>query len=154
MPRTILIIDDDQTLVAPLKEGLESIGYRVAVAFDGLQGILQAHQTRPDLIILDFYMPGGGGSNVYERLRQANDTALTPIIFSTVVSSEEVKDRIWPSANTYCLRKRVGRGQVIAVLNSVLGENRQPQAPLALAAALAPRPKRPAGLSSMSSRCA
>ena len=154
MPRTILIIDDDQTLVAPLKEGLESIGYRVAVAFDGLQGILQAHQTRPDLIILDFYMPGGGGSNVYERLRQANDTALTPIIFSTVVSSEEVKDRIRPSANTYFLRKRVGRGQVIAVLNSVLGENRQPQAPLALAAALAPRPKRPAGLSSMSSRCA
>ena len=60
MSKTVLIIDDDQTLVAPLKDGLESIVYRVAVAFDGLQGILQAHQARPDVIILDFHMPGGG----------------------------------------------------------------------------------------------
>src|SRR5437899_3133642 len=99
--KTILIIDDDQTLVAPLKDGLESIGYRVAVAFDGMQGILQAHQAKPDVIILDFYMPGGGGRTVYERLRQAADTVSTPIIFSTVVSLEEVKGQITPTAHTY-----------------------------------------------------
>jgi acyl-CoA thioester hydrolase len=122
--KTVLIIDDDQTLVAPLKDGLESIGYRVAVAFDGMQGILQAHQAKPDVIILDFYMPGGGGRTVYERLRGAADTAKTPIIFSTVVSLEEVKGQITPTAHTYFLRKPVGLSQVISVLNSVLGENR------------------------------
>lgn len=124
MSKTVLVVDDDQTLVVPLKEGLESIGYRVAVAFDGLQGVLQAHQSRPDVIILDFYMPGGGGQSVYERLRQSPDTAATPIIFSTVVSLEEVKSRIRPSPNTYFLRKPVGLNQVISVLNTVLGEKR------------------------------
>ena len=37
MSRTILVVDDDVTLVAPLKDGLESAGYRVAVAFDSVQ---------------------------------------------------------------------------------------------------------------------
>lgn len=124
MPKTILIIDDDQTLVAPLKEGLESIGYRVAVAFDGVQGILQAHQSRPDVIILDFHMPGGGGQTVYERLRLTPDTAKTPIIFSTVVTLDEVRGKVTPSANTYFLKKPVGFNQVISVLNTVLGENK------------------------------
>ncbi len=120
-PKTILIIDDDQTLVAPLKDGLESIGYRVAVAFDGVQGIYQALQSRPDAIILDFNMPGGGGENVYKRLRKSPQTTETPVIFSTVVALEEVKSRISPTPNTYFLRKPVGLSQFIGVLNKVLG---------------------------------
>lgn len=125
--KTILIIDDDQTLVAPLKEGLESIGYKVAVAFDGLQGVLQAHQHQPDVIILDFNMPGGGGHTVYERLRRAPDTAKTPIIFSTVVSVDEVRSRIQPTAQTFFMKKPVGLNQFIATLNSVLGKSAPPQ---------------------------
>lgn len=144
MPR-ILVVDDDQTLVAPLKEGLESMGYEVAVAFDGLQGVLQAHKARPDLIILDFYMPGGGGHTVYERLRQAPDTAKTPIIFSTVVSLEEVKGKIRPSANTFFLKKPVGLSQVVSVLNMVLGEKRglAPSAPAPFQAVPTPSPPAP-----------
>jgi acyl-CoA thioester hydrolase len=126
MAKTILIIDDDQSLVAPLKEGLEAMGYRVAAAFDGLQGIQSAVQVRPDLVILDFYMPGGGGASVYERLRQGRDTVHTPIVFSTVVSVEEVKGRIKPSAHTYFLRKPVGLGQLAALIRSVLGEPPRP----------------------------
>lgn len=124
MAKTVLIIDDDQTLVAPLKDGLESIGYRVAVAFDGLQGILQAHQARPDVIILDFHMPGGGGHTVYERLRQSPESADTPIIFSTVITLDELKTRIRPTNNTFFLRKPVGLNQIIGVLNGVLGETK------------------------------
>ena len=122
MSKTILIIDDDQTLVAPLKEGLEAMGYRVAAAFDASQGVHLAQQAKPDLVILDFYMPGGDGGAVYERLRQGRDTAQTPIVFSTVVSVEEVKGRIRPSAHTYFLRKPVGLGQLAALIRSVLGE--------------------------------
>ena len=131
MTRTVLIIDDDQTLVAPLKDGLEAIGYSVAVAFDGMQGILQAHQSKPEVIILDFHMPGGGGRTVYERLRQTADTKETPIIFSTVVSMEEVKGQISPSAHTYFLRKPVGLNQIIGALDSILGENKATPAPKA-----------------------
>ncbi|MFA6004197.1 MAG: YbgC/FadM family acyl-CoA thioesterase [Elusimicrobiota bacterium] len=120
--KKILIIDDDQALVAPLKDGLESLGYKVAVAYDGMQGLLQAHQSRPDIIILDFNMPGGGGDSVYERLRQNKFTERTPIVFSTVLSVDDVKGRIHPSANTYFLRKPATLAQLTAVVRSVLGE--------------------------------
>jgi acyl-CoA thioester hydrolase len=119
--QTVLIIDDDQTLVAPLKEGLESLGYKVAVAFDAMQGILQAHQAKPDVIILDFNMPGGGGANVYDRLRQAPDTSAIPIVFSSVISAEELKGHVKPTGKTYFLRKPAGLNQFVGVLNQVLG---------------------------------
>ncbi|MBI5629991.1 MAG: YbgC/FadM family acyl-CoA thioesterase [Elusimicrobia bacterium] len=122
--KTVLVIDDDQTLVALLKEGLESAGYGVAAAFDGVQGVLQAHQRRPDIIILDFYMPGGGGHTVYERLRGVPDTAKIPIIFSTVCGFDEVKKRIHPSAHTYFLKKPLGLNQVISAVNNILGESK------------------------------
>ncbi|MBI5622746.1 MAG: YbgC/FadM family acyl-CoA thioesterase [Elusimicrobia bacterium] len=121
MSKRILIVDDDQGLVAPLKEGLESVGYRVSVAFDGLQGVLQAHQAKPDAIILDFQMPGGGGHTVYERLRSSPDTAGIPVIFSSVISADEIRSRVKPGPNTFFLRKPMGLGQFIAILNSVLG---------------------------------
>lgn len=125
MSRTILIVDDDVTLVAPLKDGLESAGYRVAVAFDSTQGLLLAQELRPDLIILDFYMPGADGAATYDRLRSSTLTSATPVIFSTGLTLEELKGRIKPGAKTFFLRKPVGFSGILSVINQVLGEDRQ-----------------------------
>lgn len=144
--RTILIVDDDQTLVAPLKDGLESAGYRVDVAFDTAQGLLLAHQSRPDMIILDFYMPGGDGGSLYDRLRAAPDTASIPVIFSTGLTVEELRAKVKPSARTFFLKKPVGFNGLLAIVNQVLGEDRRaPAASSAPApAAPAPAPRAPA----------
>ncbi|MCR4294827.1 MAG: YbgC/FadM family acyl-CoA thioesterase [Elusimicrobia bacterium] len=125
MSRTILVVDDDVTLVAPLKDGLESAGYRVAVAFDATQGILLAQELRPDLIILDFYMPGVDGGAAYERLRASPLTSATPVIFSTGLTLDELKGRIKPGTKTFFLRKPVGFSGILSVVNQVLGEDRQ-----------------------------
>lgn len=122
MSRRVLVIDDDQTLVAPLKEGLESMGFSVSVAFDGLQGILMAHMARPDLIFLDFHMPGGGGATVYERLRETPDTAETPIVFSTVVPVDELTGKIKRTPHTYFLKKPASLAQIVSTIAQVLGE--------------------------------
>ncbi|MBI4061126.1 MAG: YbgC/FadM family acyl-CoA thioesterase [Elusimicrobia bacterium] len=141
MSRVILIIDDDASLVAPLKDGLESAGYRVAVAFDSAQGLLLAQELRPDLIILDFYMPGGDGGIVYDRLRAAPLTSGTPVVFSTGLTLEELKGKIKPGAKTFFLRKPVGFAGVLSVVNQVLGEDRRAIVSAALpGAADAPRP--------------
>ena len=125
MSRSILVVDDDVTLVAPLKDGLESAGYRVAVAFDAAQGLLLAQELRPDLIILDFYMPGTDGGAVYERLRASPLTMATPVIFSTGLTLEELKGRVKPGLKTFFLRKPVGFSGILSVVNQVLGEDRQ-----------------------------
>ncbi len=144
---TVLIIDDDQTLVVPLKEGLESAGYRVAVAFDGTQGIAQAHQAKPDVIILDYYMPGGGGVTVYERLRAGSPTAKVPIVFSTSMTLDEIKKNIKPTNHTFFLKKPVGLRQMLSVINGILGQTLEmpapDQAPVTATPAPAPRTATP-----------
>lgn len=125
MSQTILVVDDDQTLVAPLKDGLESAGFRVAVAFDAAQGLLLAHETRPDLIILDYYMPGGDGGWVYERLRGAPDTVEIPVVFSTGLTLEELRGKVMSGARTYFLKKPVGFTGILSVVNQVLGVDRR-----------------------------
>jgi len=125
MSRSILVVDDDVTLVAPLKDGLESVGYRVAVAFDAARGLLLAQEMRPDLIILDFYMPGVDGGAVYERLRSSPLTSDVPVIFSTGLTLEELKGRIKPGTKTFFLRKPVGFTGILSVVNQVLGEDRR-----------------------------
>lgn len=130
-PKTILVIDDDVSLVVPLKDGLESAGYKVAAAFDGVQGLLLAHQAKPDLIILDYYMPGGGGGSVYEKLRMRPDTKDIPVIFSTGVTVEELKSSIKPGPKTFFLRKPVGFSGILNVVNQVLGEDKKAMAGVA-----------------------
>lgn len=125
MSRTILVVDDDVTLVAPLKDGLESAGYRVAVAFDSAQGLLLANELRPDLIILDFYMPGADGGATYERLRDNPVTSGMPVIFSTGLTLDELKGKIKPGAKTFFLRKPVGFHGILSVVNQVLGEDKK-----------------------------
>ncbi len=125
MARTILVVDDDVTLVAPLKDGLESAGYKVAVAFDAAQGLLLAHEAKPDLIILDFYMPGGDGGGAYDRLRASPATSSVPVIFSTGLTLEELKGKVKPGPKTFFLRKPVGFAGILSVVNQVLGEDRQ-----------------------------
>lgn len=119
--KTVLVIDDDQIIVETLKEGLESLDYKVIAAYDGLQGVLQAHQGKPDLIILDFQMPAGGGASVYERLRAATDTCQTPILFLTGSTVQQLKEKIRSSPHTYFLKKPASLEQIHAVIGKILG---------------------------------
>lgn len=84
----ILIIDDEEDLVALLKDSLENRGYIVSVAYDGETGIKEAQQ-QPDIIILDIMMPGIDG---YEVCRKIRDVVFCPIIFLSAKQSEA--DRI------------------------------------------------------------
>jgi|CXWL01.1.fsa_nt_gi acyl-CoA thioester hydrolase len=131
MTRSILVVDDDVSLVAPLKDGLESAGYEVAIAYDTIQGLHLARELKPDLIILDYYLPGGDGGAAYDRLRAAASTKDTPVIFSTGLTLDELKGKITPGAKTFFLRKPVGFGSFLSVINQVLG----PAVPDATAAA-------------------
>ncbi|MBI5244981.1 MAG: response regulator [Elusimicrobia bacterium] len=144
MAQTILIIDDDQVLVETLKEGLESLQYKVVTAYDGLQGVLQAHQAKPDLIVLDFMMPAGGGASVYERLRGSSDTNNTPIVFLTGASAHMLKDKLRSTPFTFFLKKPATLEQIHHVIVKILKADpaapAQPQAP-AQASAQPPAPK-------------
>jgi DNA-binding response OmpR family regulator len=124
VPQTILIVDDDPCLSAPLKDGLESRGYKVAVASDGMQAIQQACDLRPDLIILDFHMPGGGGTAAYTALRELGPTSKTPVIFLTAVPIAEVQDSVPFGTNASFIAKPAGLEKLLPVIRKALREDR------------------------------
>ena len=85
----ILIIEDEEDVAKALKIRLKANGYDVISAPDSIQGVTLANKEKPDLIILDIMIPGGGGFAVAERLKQSVDTWDIPIIFLTGISGTE-----------------------------------------------------------------
>ncbi len=89
MKRKILVVDDERDIAMALKIRLKDNGYNVITAFDSVQAYTTAQKEKPDLIILDVFIPGGGGFVVAERLKKSSETQHIPIIFLTGISGEE-----------------------------------------------------------------
>lgn len=70
MARTILIIDDEESIRTSLKGALEDEGFDVLTAEDGSSGIVKASDELPDLILLDIWMPGIDGLETLNRLKR------------------------------------------------------------------------------------
>jgi len=83
---TILVIDDDTGLLRLLQLGLEREGFSVITASGGKEGLRQAYQSRPDLVILDVMMPDMDGWTTCQRLREISNT---PIIMLTARGGEK-----------------------------------------------------------------
>lgn len=80
MNEKILVIDDDPGMFTLLRLGLEREGFTIISASDGKEGLRQAYETRPDVIILDVMMPGMDGWTACRRLRNMCDA---PILMLT-----------------------------------------------------------------------
>lgn len=73
---TILIVDDDPKLLKMLQRTLAYEGFRVLSATNGTEALGQIQAQRPDVVVLDWLMPGLDGIGVVERLRDAGDKTL------------------------------------------------------------------------------
>src|SRR5258708_39858227 len=90
MTKTILVVDDDSSIVHLLKEDLELEGYRIILGYDGQAALQLALSAKPDLIILDVNMPLISGLKALEYLRNSEDTKRIPILFLTGEASANV----------------------------------------------------------------
>jgi len=83
--KSILIVEDDETLQQTLTYNLEQEGYQVVTAVDGQSGLELARTEKPDLIVLDIMLPGLDGLSVCRILRRETEV---PIIMLTARTSE------------------------------------------------------------------
>jgi CheY-like chemotaxis protein len=74
MPFTILFIDDDADIRATACELLASDGHHVLATADGEEGLTFACTHRPDLILLDYHMPGMNGLAIVQQLKADDET--------------------------------------------------------------------------------
>jgi len=76
----VLIIDDDQEIVAGVVIRLRAAGFETQVASEGIGGVALAHKSPPDVILLDMRMPEWDGMRVLSELQSTPDTAHIPVI--------------------------------------------------------------------------
>lgn len=87
----LLIIDDDEDILASLKSGLsiKGIELEISTANRGLVGLQRAKQERPDIIVLDLQMPDMNGWQVLEEVRRDSQLERCKVIMLTAQDSPE-----------------------------------------------------------------
>jgi len=78
----ILLADDSLTAQNMGKKILTEAGYEVIAVSNGAQAMKKIASDRPDLVVLDVYMPGYTGLELCERMRNSRETARTPVVLS------------------------------------------------------------------------
>lgn len=123
-PRTakkVLVVDDDRLIHTYLKTLYEKAGYKVSAALDGMQALMVARQVNPDLIVLDIAMPGGGGYQVFERLRKLAGTMKTPVLIHSAVPRQQVEKHIPEGPKVIFLAKPCLPEDILAATHKLLG---------------------------------
>jgi DNA-binding response OmpR family regulator len=95
MPAKILVVDDDPDILDAVTTILESEGYEVANAHDGLEALANLKVEKPDLMILDLLMPKMDGFAVIKELQDARWSKYreTPILVLSSVREESSRRR-------------------------------------------------------------
>jgi DNA-binding response OmpR family regulator len=131
---TILIVDDEPTIVEVVGLYLQREGYRVVTAADGAAALSLVEQQRPDLVVLDLMLPGLSGLEVTKRLRAGGEL---PIIMLTARGEEA--DRVVGlelGADDYVTKPFSAR-ELVARVKAVLRRSHPEVAPTDLAASSA-----------------
>jgi two-component system phosphate regulon response regulator PhoB len=93
MAARILIVEDEEPLTLLLRYNLESEGYEVDAAARGDEAQIKLQESPPDLVILDWMLPGLSGIELCRRLRARPETKALPIIMLTARGEESEKVR-------------------------------------------------------------
>ncbi len=93
MSATILIVEDEADLATLMRYNLEAEGFRVLAALSGDEAAELMRETLPDLILLDWMLPGLSGIELCRRWRAREETARIPIIMITARGEEEERVR-------------------------------------------------------------
>lgn len=95
MTRRVLIIDDDEDIREVAKMALEATaGWTVMTREDGPSGLQAARQDPPDLILLDYMMPGMDGIATLGELRRNGETREVPVVVFTAKSDTGLLQRL------------------------------------------------------------
>ncbi len=122
----VLIIDDDYEIVAILTEILKPEGHEISSAGEPVEGMQMARKVKPDLIILDYHMPGNTGSHLFESLRRNNATKTTPILFmSGEADPTQIMAEVSDSTGARFLPKPVKLEEFRRTIREMLAETKE-----------------------------
>jgi CheY-like chemotaxis protein len=137
-PARILVVDDDNLIRRMLKLQLEAAGHRIDLAVNGREAIASLEQNRPDLMILDLFMPEMDGFETLHRLNRARATGPIRVLAISGGGSLNHCDYLRMASRLGAdavLQKPFNAAQMIAAVDALLPqdevspEDREPSPP-------------------------
>lgn len=119
-PFKILLVDDNEIILKVLSNILESEGYLINTARNGLDALKLTFQEKPDLIITDFIMPGMDGVTLIKKLKTQLATRYIPIIMLTAKDEEDAEVEVIDAGADDYLTKPVNAKRLLARINKLL----------------------------------
>jgi len=121
MGKTILNVDDSASMRQMVRFTLNSAGYDVIEAVDGLDGLAKAKEKSIHVVLTDLNMPNMDGLSLIRELRILPTCKGIPIIFLTTESSEDRKTEARAAGATAWIVKPFQQEQLLAVVKRVIG---------------------------------
>ncbi len=120
MKPKILIIDDEIHIVELIRFKLETAGYEVDIAYDGLDGYLKIKENAPQLVLLDWMLPNISGIDMLKKIRNDKSLSDIPVIMLTAKNMESDKiEGLELGADDY-ITKPFSIKELLARVSSVL----------------------------------
>jgi len=121
-PKRVLIIDDDTSFGRVVSSHLAGHGYKVDLALDGISGLRQVFEKRPDLVLLNLILPAGGGEVVLASLRKSPESQGIPVfIMSSLLSSKNLEEKARELGAQGFISKPVDPEDLLYIIESVIG---------------------------------
>jgi CheY-like chemotaxis protein len=126
--KSVLLVDDDNTILLGTGVRLKSMGYTVYTAKDAVSAVSAVRKNEPDVVVLDISLPAGDGFLVAERLQNMVGSAATPVIFITASDNPALRERAKKAGAVGFLKKPFDATSLADAIESALspGDNWRP----------------------------
>ena len=119
--RSVLVVEDSITARTLLKNILETAGYRVETAVDGIDALTQLRTAEIDLVVSDVDMPRMNGFDLTARIRASREFADLPVVLVTSLDSREDRERgIDVGANAYIVKSSFDQSNLLEVIKRLI----------------------------------
>jgi DNA-binding response OmpR family regulator len=122
MAKTVLIVEDEQSMQRALKNKLEHAGYAVLPANDGEEALDALRNAKPDLVLLDLIMPKLDGISVLRQMKADDALRAVPVVILTNLSSgDKVAEAMQLGTFDFLVKANYSLDDVLKKVNDRLG---------------------------------
>lgn len=117
----VILVEDDSLLSEMYQSALELAGYKCSVAHDGLTGLMEIKDKKPDLVLLDLMLPQLSGDQVLLSMRQSDETKDIKVLIMTNISKSEAPEILDTlQFERYIVKANTTLREVIGIVNELV----------------------------------
>jgi len=120
----LLLVEDEPALAQMLSYNLDKAGFEVQLAADGEEALMLLAEAKPDLVVLDWMLPGVSGLEICRQLRRRGDTTDLPIVMLTARGEETDKLRGLETGADDYITKPFSPTELVARIRAILRRSR------------------------------